>query len=322
MRVLAEERVGPYVRALGAALEALAPNDPFVPLAEATAHLHALDPVCSGDLLAPAEITARTGMPAFAWMERARSEAVLARRRTEDDDPGDARIEEVMALDRVLGARMRDRRSLHAHLREAPLLPVTRLRAAVRRLEPATDLAVTYDRLAPDGRWVRICCDVRAPAPSRRAGPLHVDDKGQLRIEDDRLQHLLTRHFATTLLALRSQLEQGTGGEVRRLSRGWLGPFWFPGVELPEGVPASLNSGLLLHASLEVVATDVHAPKHLDPLVQVPEGESPPAGQHIFRERRLAASAGVEAAARGWAEDCGVRLAVVPVTARRARRTL
>ena len=75
---LPSERVGPYLRALLAGLEALAPNEDFVPLEEAAAHLRALDPANGGALLLPAEVDDGSGLPSFGWLERARAEQVVA----------------------------------------------------------------------------------------------------------------------------------------------------------------------------------------------------------------------------------------------------
>lgn len=314
--ILPPERVGPYLRALEASLETLAPNDDFVPLSEAVAHVRALGPGVGGELLAPAEISVRTGMPAYAWLERAQAEQVLARRTTHRHDASDAELERASGLDPALGKRMRDRRDLHRHLRRHDLLPALRTTGAVRRLDPH-DVALCYDRMAPDGRWVRIRAEVRIV--QRHSGPLHIDGEGRLQL-DASLQAFLTRHFTNRLDALHGQLAEVCEGEVLRLSRAWLGPFWFPGVELPDDVPAELGSGLLLHASSEVMAADVAAPRHLDPWRAAPPDERVPDGQNVFRERRFAATGRVVAVARQWAEAKGFRNVVVPVRSTVRRR--
>jgi len=314
--ILPSERVGPYLRALEASLEALAPNDDYVPLSEAVAHVRALAPGVGGELLAPAEISARTGMPAYAWLERAQAEQVLARRSRDSDDPTDDELARAASLDADLGARLRDRRDLHRHLRRHDLLPALRTTGAVRRLDPH-DVALCYDRMAPDGRWVRIRGEVRVR--ERRAGPLRIGSEGRLHL-DERLQHFLTRHFTDRLDALHAQLAEVCEGEVRRLSRAWLGPFWFPGVQLPDDVPAALGTGLLLHASAEVMSTDIEASRHLDPWRPPPPDEQVPEGLQVFRERRFAATGRVVAVARAWAEGKGFRNVVVPVHGGARRR--
>ena len=313
------ERVGPYVRALRAALDLLAPNEEHVSLSAALDHMLALDPVTSGRLLLPAEVSDHTGMPTYQWLERARSEAVLARRGSDALDPSDADLERAMSLDAELGARMRDRRTLHRHLRRAELLPATRLGGAVRRVGDSgwTQVALAYDRMVPDGRWVRIRMELRTPGPP--TGALRLDPAGRL-IIDEAVQHLLTRHFTTGLLALRAQLVDAIGADVLLLSRGWVGPFWFPGVALPAGVPEALGEGLLLHASSEIVAEDVRESRHLDPLVARVE-EMLPDGHGSFRKRRFAASNEVLAeAVRAWCSSKGVRTQVAVLQAIRPRR--
>lgn len=315
---LPEERIGPYVRALYAALDALAPDEAWVPLSAALDHLHALDPAVSGGLLFPAEVVPRTGMPDYTWLQRAASEAILARETHPADDPTDAQIERVRSMDADLADRMQCRRSTHQHLRRAELLPTTAVDGAVRRLDPTVDVHVKYDRMAPDGRWERIRFDLRTDPGTVPEGTRLVKD-GRVRV-DEALQHLLTRHHATPLLALRAQLHDATGAEVTMLSRAWLGPFWWPGIALPEGVPAALGEGLVLHASREVVGHEVRSSGHLDPWYPPPRGEERPEGCGLFRERRLAVSAPLMVAARGWFEKAGMRGTVVPIGRPRQRR--
>ncbi len=280
------ERVGPYVRALRAALDALAPNEDFISMSAGLDHLHALDTAVSGRLLLPAEVSNRTGMPTYSWLERVRSEAVLAGRSDPEADPSDAQLERAKALDAELAGRMRDRRSLYRHLRSAELLPATRLGGAVRRVGGSgwTQVALAYDRLAPDGRWVRVRVEAKTPGPP--TGALRLDAQGRLVI-DEALKHLFTRHFATSLLALRTQLEDALGAELLHLGRGWTGPFWFPGVQLPPDVPEELGRGLLLQSSVEIVAHDVRESRHLDP-VEPPPGDALPEGYGSYRDRRFA----------------------------------
>ena len=312
------ERVGPYIRALRASLDALAPNEDHVSLSAALDHLTALDPATSGSLLLPAEVSNRTGMPTYQWLERARSESVLAQRSSDTSDPSDADLQRARALDPDLGARMLDRRTLHRHLRTAELLPATRLGGAVRRVGETgwTQVALAYDRLAPDGRFVRVRVEVRTPGPP--TGALRLDPQGRLVI-DEALQHLFTRHFATPLLALRSQLTDALSGEVLHLGRGWTGPFWFPGVDLPPEVPDALGQGLLLHGSIEVVAADVRASRHLDPW-EPPPDEALPEGHGSFRERRFVASNDAMAQlVEAWSRQRGIRPQVAVLQRSRPR---
>ncbi|MCB9668582.1 MAG: hypothetical protein H6736_03305 [Alphaproteobacteria bacterium] len=314
---LPPERIGPYVRALATGLNQLAPHGDFVPLLPALAHLRALDPALSGDQLLPAEVHDTTGMPGFGWMQRVISERVLA---AEGADPREEDIERALRLDPELGNRLRHRRSLRVHVRENDLLPVTRLECAVRRMGQVTEVTCAYDRLAPDGRWLRIRFIVRGPGMVGRLGPFQILEGGRLKV-DPLLQHLLTRHFATQLMLLREQIGAHTEAEVVRLSRGWVGPFWFPGVQLPPEIPATLGKGLLLQLASEVVAEDVHHAAHLDPLLD-PGDERVPEGQQVFRERRFAASANVMGPLSAFCQAADIRCPITPIEGRSRPRTL
>lgn len=316
---LPEGRVGPYVRALSSGLNRLAPHGDFVPLLAGLAHLRALDPALSGSLLEPAEVHDHSGMPAFTWMQRAISEARLS---TEGNDPTRADIERASRLDPALGKRLAHRLALRQHLREHAVLPVTRLDCALQRLGSHTEVKGAYDRLAPDGRWLRIRFLVRAPGSLSRLGPFSIDPTHEkLTDVDPGLQHLLTRHFSTRLLGLHAQLQDGIGAPVVRLTRGWIGPFWFPGIELPARVPSTLGKGLILNLSSEIVADDVLHAAHRDPLIE-PDLGDPPEGQQIFRERRFAASANLVDPLTRFCDAAGMRCPIVPIDGRRKARRL
>jgi hypothetical protein len=302
--------VSPYIRGLVAALHALAPDDAFVPLSEAVGHLHAIDPTVSGDLFGPAEVSARSGMPTYPWLERARAEQVLSLRDT--DVATEAEIERVAALDPALGLRWRARRDARAHLRHHAILPTLRLQGAIRRIEPM-DVAIIYDRMAPDGRWVRVRAELRVGA----GGALSVVD-GRLAM-DESVQHLLSRQFSLPLDTLVLTLAKAAQGEVLRLSRAWIGPFWFPGVERVVDAPAELFSGLVLHASTEVVGVDLRGHQQADPLAGPPVERLPP-GFGSFRERRFAASPKLVEPLRAWCASFSAACVVVPVVGGRPRR--
>ncbi len=306
------ERAGLYVRALQAGLQALAPHEDHVPLAAALAHLRAMDPLLSGDVLSPAETDDRTGMPAFPWMERTVAEAEMARAGNDGDDPADGELARVETLDPALGRRLRSRRALHRHLRHHAVLPVVRLSATLRRRRPRETYTLAYDRLAPGGLWIRVRCEVES-GPGGIPGDLlavRPDDRVAV---DAGLRHVITRHLGTPLLALRSQLVAVTGARVTRLARSAVGPFWYPGVEAPAHVPPALLSGLLLHLSTEVVAGDVHTPAHRDPWLPAPADERPPEGQGIFRERRFAATPPLMEPLRRWAAAAGCEVVAEPL---------
>lgn len=315
---LPEPRIGPYVRALATGLNQLAPHGDYVPLMQALAHLRALDPALSGDLLLPAEVSPQSGMPAYPWMQRAMSERVLS---AQDPDPTEEDIARAARLDPALGRRLAHRRSLRVHLRESELLPATHLACEVRRMGEVTEISGAYDRQAPDGRWLRIRFVVRGPGMVARLGPFQLDRTGRLTV-DPLLQHLFTLHFSTPLLVLREQLGAATQADVVRLSRSWTGPFWFPGIPLPPGVPPELGKGLLLHLASEVVAEDVHHGTHLDPLLPPSPTERAPEGQRIFRERRFAGSAAVVGPLQALCDAHGMRVPIASIEGRTRPRAL
>jgi hypothetical protein len=306
---LPPERSGPYLRALSAGLRALAPHGDFVPLAECLTLLDVLHPEVSGDVLEPGRVDPSSGLPGFAWIARARSEQQLARQGDDRTDMDDAAIQRALRLDPRLGQRLQARRRLHRRLRRDSILPASRLITAVHRLSPTIDVTLTSDRLAPDGRWVRTRCT--ASYYSRHIlGPIHLLDEGGAEV-DEGVVHLFGRHAHIPLLALREQLAAGLGGRIVRLSRSSVGPFWFPGVPLPEEAPAALGRGLVLALSTEVVAEDVHQSRHLDPLMPDQTEQAPPdAG--LFRQRRFAATPAQVVAIRDWGRALDMDLQVVP----------
>ncbi|TNE86572.1 MAG: hypothetical protein EP330_22815 [Deltaproteobacteria bacterium] len=304
MITLPRERVGPYVRALSAALTACAPHNDFVPLAEVQAHLGAMDPELSGPLLLPAEVEPRSGMPSFPWMERAIAERALAR---DADPPSEEEVTRALRLDPELGERLGSRRRLQQHLLWRPVLPAMRLDVQLRRLGSTADFAVIYDRIEPLGTWLRVRVEVQAP--TKDAGALKLDANGRI-VVDPGLSHLLTRHSAVPLLAMQRTVESACRGRVARLARSRIGPFWFPGVTLPEAVPAALGRGLVLHLQTEVVADDVQTAAHRDPLVAT-QTEKPRDGQKVFRERRFAAVKPMVEPVHAWCLERGVRTTVI-----------
>jgi hypothetical protein len=312
---LPRARVSPYLRALISGLNALAPNDDYVPLRQAIAHLRALDPAISGDLLSPAEIDTRSGLPGFPWMERAIAEQSLAHEGSAYINTTDAEIARAARLDPVLSERMRARRDVHRLLSENVLLPISRLSAALKRLGRTTDFVLAFDRMTPMGAWMRIRVELSGKAGWERFGPISRTAEGRA-VVDPGMQHLLSRHMVTPLLALRTQLAEATGAEVTRLSRSFVGPFWFPGLDLPEAVPEALSRGLMLHLSTEVVARDVRNSGHRDPMVPPSIGEQVPEGYGLYRERRFAASPNLHVPVKRWAADQGIDVIVVSLVPR------
>ena len=302
-------RVGPYVRALATGLHRLAPNTDYPPLAQMIAHLRALDPDLSGELLLPAEVDERTGMPAYAWLERARAEAEMVALggyfHTE------AELAQAERLDPALGARLRTRAALHAHLADNPVLPGMHTEARARRLGARTEVLLTYDRIEPTGTWTRLSLTLSAPRATRDLGCVQVEDNGRIRL-DPGLSHMLSRLGGTPIVALREAIGAVTEGEVSRICRGRVGPFWFPGIQLPPRVPKPLGRGLIVHVSSELIARDVRNDSRRDPLLELPVEELPKEFGVVL-ERRFAASAGVRTPLGTWARGLGLQPDIVPL---------
>ncbi len=328
-------RVGPYVRALQAGLHALAPNDLHVPPSRGMAHLAALDPALSGTLLLPAEVDAHSGMPAWTWLMRVRAEAVIAQESGPEGAISADELARARLAEPALADRLEARNALHRFLRSfggaaghggaaagktdlaAAVLEATALSSAVRRLvpgpEPQVDVVVTHDRILPDGRWQRLSMDLRGPEHwLSPAGIFSRRSDGDVD-PDPGVRHLLTRHGLNPLLALVAAVEEAVGGRVLRLSRGCIGPFWFPGGPLPQGVPDALQRALTLHLVDEILADDIAVPAHLDPWQPPPRGEIPPEGLQIFRQRRFAVSPPAVEPLRRWCEERGAPTVVVPL---------
>ncbi len=310
-------QAGPYLRALQAGLHALAPNDDYVPVGEALAHLQALDPRLSGTLLLPAEVDDRSGLPAFVWLERALAEQSLARAGDAAADGAvetEEEAERLARLDPELAERMRARVALHAHLRRHDLLPTSRLVVRPRRRGAVEAYRAAYDSLSATGLWVRARLELEGPR-GWAAGLLDTRPDGSVRT-DAGMQHLLARHVNTPLLGMVAQLAAGSGARITRLARSVVGPFWFPGFPRPRQVPEALGRGLLLHLYTEVVGADVVHSAHRDPLHAGDPDEEPPEGCGIYRERRFAASPALVGVLRDWSRAQGCDVAVVALAPR------
>ena len=299
---------------MGTALDRLGPNEDFVPLTESLALLHALSPAVSGPLLAPAELSF-TGMPAFAWISRLYSEQVLALKTSPSGDTPQADIDRAMALDPELGARVQGRRDLHRFLREQSLLPSRRIFGALKRRKPALELRLYFDHVDPTGRWVRVVADLREPAKSglslssNRVGPASLNRDGRVVLEPGVLD-LFMRHASVPLDALHAQLTEAFG-EVTRLSRSAVGPFWFPSVALPAGIPAELGQGLALHLSTDCISLDIAASSSQDPLH--PVVETGPGDLHRYRGRRVACTKALVSEYSRWSQSLDSRLEILAI---------
>jgi len=307
-----EKRVSPYLEALKSGLQALAPNQDFVPLRQTLAHLTILDPKVSGPTFLPAEIHQETGMPAFIWLERVLSEQTIALEAPIESDPHDDAIQRAKELESSLGDRMFWRRQARRALRKMTLLPRTRLDVVIKRLKGETVVTATFDRMDPMGFWVRIRIDLSAAVGQTVMGPVTIEDRTRLTI-DPGFEHLLTRHSQTPFVALKEAIEEVTPvSTITRLARSQIGPFWFPGIALPQDVPKELNRGLLLHSSLQILARDVHQSEQADPLVP-PLTIKVPKGFGWFQQRRFAASSNVQEAVQNWCASKNTPCSMVPI---------
>jgi hypothetical protein len=309
---LSPERATPYLRALQAGAQALAPHDDYVPLAATLTHLRALDPALSGDVLLPALIDDRSGMPAFGWMQRAAAEQAVARATPPEGDTPDDVLERAQRMDPALAARLSARRALRRFLRGHDLLPATHLEARLRRRSgSAWSFALRYDRMLAGAGWMRVSVELEGPARWSR-GLFDVARDGTVRV-DAGIRHLLARQCVLPLTLLHSALTDTLQVSAPRLSRTFVGPFWFPGGPRPDGAPDLVERGLVLHLSSEVMGAEVHEAGHRDPWRSPPVGERPARGQQIFRDRRFAATPSVRAELEAWCHARGAAAVVAPL---------
>ncbi|MCB9743735.1 MAG: hypothetical protein H6740_14140 [Alphaproteobacteria bacterium] len=310
---LPEARVGPYLRALAAGLDALAPDADFVPLAEALTLLRALDPALSGALLTPVGLHPLSGLPATGWIRRALAEQELARdpdTPTHDEDA----VSRAEAVDPALAARLRQRAALRETLRLHEALPLRRLSARWRGRER---LSLALDQVGADGRWSRLRVDLellgREGLLRRGWGVqgVRAQDLGQDAKSLEAVELLLARQAGVPLEGVVPTLERALGAQVSRAARGHVGPFWFPGWS---GLPSqALSRGLLLQLSLELlsvelVGTDASEDPRPSPALPLPPGLG------RFRQRRFAATPGLIPPLRAWCAQAEVRCAVEPLT--------
>ena len=289
MITLPAERTDAWLRALQAALQAAAPNDDFVPMAAACAHLQALSPAIGGDLLAPSEVS-ESGLPAFAWMTRATAEQALDRAPSEVS-------EAVRQRDPVLAERMRARSRLATHLRAHTLLPALNVDAHVRRVTERTSAVLTFDHIDPLGHWVRTRVEVDGAKGQADLGLVRVDSASRITVHNG-VRDVFARHVSTPILLLRAALADVSLGSISRLSRARIGPFRFPGGPGVDALPEAVQRTLILHFVQEIVGKDIATTQVNDPIDPTPL--HPPKGVHAFRQRRLAVfRTGVDAV-RDW----------------------
>ena len=321
---LADDRVDAYLRALAAGLRALAPAEDHVPGAVLHATLAALSTELSGTLLGPAGLHPLSGLPELPWLARALAEQRLARGEPEAADAD--RIARAKLLEPALGERMEQRERLREFLRQNALLNDVNIIVITRSYNPTIRAGVMLDYVSADGLFMRLRLegDWARTSPGLRPSPAGPLEPGE------GLLRLLSRHALDPLPALQELLERALQVRVTRLSRGALGPFWFPGVALPAGVPPPLGRGLLLHMASEVLLREELPPGALahpsalgeptkaspapaichDPLAKTLDA---PPGWRLFQERRFSASFAVSPALHAWLRERGARCEVLPL---------
>jgi hypothetical protein len=306
---LTSETAGPFLRAVASGLEALAPSDQHVPLAEMLAHLEALDPSRTSSLFAPFELDPASGLPAFAWLDRASSEASAL---TGASQAGwsDAELSRAQRLEPALADRMRARNWLLNHIQSHSLLPSSRLQIQQRSRGRREGYLLSLDRIMPSLGWMRI--RLLAEGPTGWARGLWVRGEDGELIPAEGLRHLLSRHAITPLVVLHRTLEEKLEAWVPQLTRGIVGPFWFPGLAI-DALPEPFQGALALHLSSERLGTDVHRSSHRDPWNPPVRGEVVPAGHGLFRERRFAVSRSRVEAVRQWCIERGAAAIVAPI---------
>jgi hypothetical protein len=124
---------------------------------------------------------------------------------------------------------------------------------------------------------------------------------------------VLARQIEAPLGALHGVLTDIARGEVVRLGRGRIGPFWFPGVPLPDGTPAALGEGLILHAARESLLRGEGSAPHLDPMEPDADPGRLPPGTRLLRARRFAATVDRLPALRAWMDSTGARAPTVAI---------
>lgn len=303
---------GPYVRAIQAGVRALVPNEEQVPLFEVLSHLEALDPAHTFDLFAPFLVDPVTGLPDYTWMERVVSElAVLGPVGDMDWDPEE--IQRAQKVDPSLGQRLRSRQWLSVQASRLLTLPSSRLRLRYRSRSHREKMLLQFDKIVPGQGWMRIQMDVDGVAGWGKGLWVETDD-GHLR-PADALLHLCSRHSRTPITLLHHALEQHLEAWIPTISRGNIGPFWFPGgpnVNAPE----VFDGALTLHMSIERLGTDSAKNAHRDPWLAPVKNEAIPAGYALFRERRFAASSTHIERINKWAFNQGCATIVVPIEPR------
>jgi hypothetical protein len=308
---LPERRVGPYIRALRAGLRALAPDRDHASFEELDVHLESLDPAISTSLLLPAQVDAMTGLPDISWMDRVRAERAAA----DEVRPTDPkRIAAIRSADPVLARRLTGRVQLLEWLKGRRLAQDFAVEAAVIRRGKDRGAAgrrvrITMDRRLPRAGWTRVRLEV--DTPERHDGVIVQREAGRVVTLHGGFSDLLARHAFSPLAGLHRILSDVTGQTIHRLSRGVIGPFWFPGGPQPTPGVDWAHGALVLQLGLEVIGREVRTRTHHDPLSQ--QLFAPDQTVGTYRGRRFAVSPQCVDAARAWCASITGAADVVPL---------
>ncbi|HCH62035.1 MAG TPA: hypothetical protein DFR83_04465, partial [Deltaproteobacteria bacterium] len=294
-----------------AGLQVLAPGRDHPALGPLDAHLHALDPVLSETLFLPAYVDPQTGLPALSWMDRVRAEQ-LASQQTRLVDLH--RIDAIRNADPVLARRLAGRRQVVAWLEGRIIsqefgVVAELVRRGEGRRAAGHRVRITLDRRIPRAGWTRLRVDV--DARSDRASDIFQRIEGASVVLQEGFVALLSRHVVSPLPGVHSILNGLGALSVHRLSRGTIGPFWFPGGPLPEDVPEWAKGSLVLHLGLEVIGREVRTRTHHDPFTRSLQAPNESIG--TYRGRRLAVSPHSVEAVEAWCRSATGVAEVVPL---------
>jgi len=245
-------------------------------------------------------------------MDRVRAERD-ASRQVRPTDP--RRVAAIAHTDPVLAERLTGRIRLLEILGDRPLVPELAVTAhVVRRGEgrrnAAKQVRVVLDRRIPGVGWTRIRLDVDTSADD--VPDVFGSGSEHSVMVKPGFAELLSRHAISPLGGLLAVLMDVVGLRIHALSRGVIGPFWFPGGPVLNGMPAWADGALVLHSTIEVMGEGVRTMSNHDPLEHARVDRQAEGGR--FRGRRMAVSPHRVEAARAWAAARVGVADVVPLT--------
>ena len=109
------------------------------------------------------------------------------------------------------------------------------------------------DKMVPAQGWVRLQLDAEGVACWGKG--LWAESFDGVLEPSEGILHLLSRHIRTPLTLLHQALERKLEVWIPALSRGNIGPFWYPGGNNLDA-PSIFGGALALHMSMERLGTD------------------------------------------------------------------